>query len=160
MNNNNAIWADGWRTRIQDALQEKGHRSVTNLFAAYPAVPFSRLAERVGIRAAPIQFVSMALAEAKDLKAWHWLVADSLCRHIVGTCSGGWRVGPKCEWKQTLALSSWMSDVLGDSRYAQREEALSIVAKAMIDDHGIDDAWVPSGPCDSVIVRHLTPLLS
>jgi len=160
MNKNNHMWAEGWRTRIQEALHDKGYQSVTNLFAAYPAVPVCQIAERVGIRAAPIQLVSMALAEAKDLKAWHWLAADSLSRHIVDTCGGGWRVGPKCEWKQTLALSSWMSDVLSDSRYAQREEALSIVAKAMIDDHGIDDEWIPSGPCDSVIVRHLAPLLS
>ena len=153
-------WAEGWQVRLEEALRAQGMGSVTDLLVAHPAVPLARLAERVGLSAAPIQLVAMALAEAKGQEGWRWFVADSLCRHVVEACGQGWRVGGKFRWDQTLALSSWMSDVLSDGRHAEREEVLTRIATSMMDDDLIEDAWVPSSPADGVIRKHLAPLLS
>ncbi len=154
----NATWADGWRNRVEEAIHAKGYESVTTLLAAHPSVPLAILTERTGVRAAPIQLVAIALGEAKSQESWQWLVADLLCRHVVDACGQGWRSGPKFRWSQTLALSTWISDVLSDGVHPEREDVLSSIAKAILEDELIEDAWVPAGPSDSVIRRHLAPL--
>ena len=155
----NATWKDGWRNRTQDAIQARGYQSASALLAAHPAESLASLIERTGLCAAPIQLVAMALSEAKDQQRWMWLVADLLCRHVVSACGRGWRSGPKSRWSQTLALSSWMSDVLCDGVHPEREDVLSCIAQAILDDHLIEDSWVPAGPSDSVIQKHLSVLL-
>lgn len=153
-----APWADGWRARIEDAVRAMGYESVTSLLVAHPAVPLAGLTERNALCAAPIQLVTMALREAKGEQGWQWLVADLLCRHIVDACGRGWRSGPKFRWSQTLALSSWISDVLSDGVHPDREDVLSRIATAILDDDLIEDTWVPSCPSDGVIRKHLVSL--
>ena len=153
------IWADGWRSRLELAIRAKGYESVTSLLAAHPAVPLTNLTERTELLAAPIQIVALALGESNTPDRWQRLVADLLCRHIADTCRKGWRSEPQYRWSQTLALSSWISDVLSGGNNIGKEDVLSNIAKAIMDDDLIKDNWVPSSPSDEVISKHLAQLI-
>jgi hypothetical protein len=146
------VWSDEWPERILGWCQAQGYGSVSAFLAAHPAAPYYDLSKVPGLEAAPIQLIALQFKEARKLGTVRDAARDCLCRTIVEKFPEGWGRNPDARWRQTLALSTWNSDLIGAGGGMPELEP---VADAIMLDIGKTtvppDGWLPKSGDDPLI---------
>jgi hypothetical protein len=116
-------WQGNWRAKILSRIREVGFESVTNYLAKFPAMPYMRVAEKLGEDVAAVQVAQVQFEEAKGMRKIREAAIDSLPRDLNYYLKDGWRHGAKNDFDTSSAFAVW----------ATRLDQLSLGLKDTVD---------------------------
>ena len=150
MDNPEHMWHPNWSERLQDKVRTTGFRNLGDLLARMPAQPYESVAQLLGTNVAPIQIVSLQFEEARAGNALRHAAIDCLCRNLCEQLPLGWGRGENSDFRNGLALSSWITEIEVTGKCPHLAPRLLAIAKD-IRASSPPDGWKPVDTADPLI---------
>lgn len=127
-------------------MQQLGHASLADFFAANAGSSLQQLARILPGRVPPIQLQAFLLSEAGDMDAGEWAARELLARRVLGMLPDGWRVSAVKEFRYSHLWAVWVAAFPESCGQACETAWSRLVSSAF-------DSWLPASGDDSLLVE-------
>lgn len=109
-------WNDGWPARIIDFAKQQGFRTLAQLLAARPGMPYLELKSVFPFPVVPIQIVRLQLIEATNESRIRDAARDVLVRALNREFPNGWQNGEGDDFRRDSAFSDFVTHIRLDAK--------------------------------------------
>jgi hypothetical protein len=140
-------WSDDWRSKMLDALCDRGFRSATEFLKYASGETYVNLSRQLG-DFAPHQLETLQFEEASKSGQVRTAAKDALVRILRDRLKRGWKIGKHVGYNTASAFAAWKGcPRLSD---AQNEALADHVWKAM-EQAAPPTGWLPGSIDDPII---------
>src|SRR5262245_12020724 len=143
------IWGGDWQTRVRSYLRQQGHKDIQDFLGRFLAMPYVKVAKRLGSDVAPIQVIWLQYREGLEKGNLREVALDALAREISDKLKRGWGHKIHLEFNRANAFARWIGEIKECA--PEFEPYCQATWKALL---GLSpgDKWVPTGPADPILV--------
>lgn len=138
-------WKDGWRGRLELAVQALGFKSVAEYAAAAPAKTYDELVDALRVDAAPVQLIQLEKEHAISTGTYALFARRCLVRTLREVLPNGWLDGPESDFNNGMAWNLWVTRIGADDE----DSAFDVWTQLK---EGAPAGWLPVDAEDDLIV--------